>query len=153
MFSDDNPGLFGWPESGDDETPSILYVCVHNAGRSQMAAGYTRALSEGRVRVASGGTTPADRVHPVVEQAMAEDGVDISDQRPRPLDADLVDAAHVIVTMGCDDDSPFLSGRRTLDWQLDDPAGRPIEQVRLIRDDVRDRVTWLLNELEVLPSA
>lgn len=118
-----------------------------------MAAAYTRALSRGRVVVHSGGTTPADHVHPEVARVLAEDGLDISDQVPQALTPELVDAAHVIITMGCDDGSPHLRGRRLLTWALDDPAGRPLEEVRAIRDQVRDRVTWLLRELDALTPA
>jgi arsenate reductase len=127
-----------------DETPSILFVCVHNAGRSQMAAGFAASLGGGRVRVLSAGSEPADRLNPVAVQAMAEVGVDIAGERPRILAVDDVRVSDVVVTMGCGDTCPIFPGKRYEDWELTDPAGLPIEQVRSIRDEIRDRVTDLL---------
>lgn len=127
-----------------DGTPSILFVCVHNAGRSQMAAGFTAALGAGRVSVLSAGSEPADRLNPVAVAAMAELGIDIAEERPRVLVVDDVRASDVVITMGCGDACPIFPGKRYEDWDLTDPAGLPIEQVRPIRDEIRDRVVLLL---------
>ncbi len=133
--------------------PTILFACVHNAGRSQMAAAFATALSGGRVRVRSGGSQPAAEVHPAVVQAMAEIGIDLSRARPKPFtDADVA-AADVVVTMGCGDACPVYPGKRYLDWQVDDPSGRPLDEVRRIRDDIRGRVVALLGELGVPVTA
>ena len=126
--------------------PSIVFLCVHNAGRSQMAAGFARSLGEGRVDVYSGGSEPADQVNPVAIAAMAEKGIDIGGEQPSRWVDDELRAADVIVTMGCGDECPFYPGRRYLDWELDDPAGKPIEQVRPIRDDIERRVRGLIQE-------
>ncbi len=130
-------------------TPAVLFVCVHNAGRSQIAAAFTQLLSGGRVQVRSAGSEPADRINPAVVEAMAEAGVDLSRALPRPLSDEDVEAADVVITMGCGDACPVYPGKRYLDWQVDDPAGRPIETVRSIRDDIRRRVAQLLRELDV----
>ena len=124
-----------------------MFVCVHNAGRSQMAAGFLGHLAGGAVEVRSAGSVPADQVNPVAVAAMAEVGIDIAGQRPRILTADDVQASDVVVTMGCGDACPFFPGVRYLDWELDDPAGRDLEAVRVIRDDIRSRVEALLAEL------
>ncbi|MHA7987599.1 arsenate reductase ArsC [Rathayibacter sp. CAU 1779] len=129
------------------DTPTILFVCVHNAGRSQMAAGYARALSGGRVRVLSGGSEPGDTVNPIAVQAMAEEGIDITGTFPRLLSTDQVRESDVVITMGCGDACPIFPGKRYEDWELTDPAGKPIDEVRAIRDDVKARVTALLDEL------
>ena len=126
---------------------SVLFLCVHNAGRSQMAAGFMRQLSDGRVEVFSGGSEPADQVSPVVVTAMAEKGVDISDQQPKPWTDERLRTADVVVTMGCGDTCPVVPGKRYLDWVLDDPSGKPLEEVRVIRDDIENRVEGLLAEL------
>ena len=126
---------------------SVLFLCVHNAGRSQMAAGFMRQLSGGRVEVFSGGSEPADQVSPVVVTAMAEKGVDISDQQPKPWTDERLRTADVVVTMGCGDTCPVVPGKRYLDWVLDDPSGKPLEEVRVIRDDIENRVESLLAEL------
>jgi arsenate reductase (thioredoxin) len=126
---------------------TVLFVCVHNAGRSQMAAGYTRALSDGTVRVLSGGSEPADRLNPVAVEAMAEVGIDIAGIRPQVLQVDDVRASDVVITMGCGDACPIFPGKRYEDWELTDPAGLPLEQVRLIRDEIRRRVEELLASL------
>ena len=126
---------------------SVLFLCVHNAGRSQMAAGFMRQLSGGRVEVFSGGSEPADQVSPVVVTAMAEKGVDISDQQPEPWTDQRLRTADVMVTMGCGDTCPVVPGKRYLDWVLDDPSGKPLEEVRVIRDDIENRVESLLAEL------
>ncbi|NNC13993.1 arsenate reductase ArsC [Planctomonas sp. JC2975] len=129
------------------DTPTILFVCVHNAGRSQMAAGYARTLSRGRIRVLSGGSEPGDAINPVAVQAMAEDGVDITAAVPQLLTADQVRESDAVITMGCGDACPIFPGKRYEDWELTDPAGKPIDQVRLIRDDIKSRVAALLEEL------
>ena len=127
--------------------PSILFVCVHNAGRSQMGAAYARVLSGGRIEVRSAGSAPADALNPAVVAAMAEDGIDISDERPRILAPDAVESSDVVITMGCGDACPFYPGVRYEDWAFDDPAGRPLEEVRPIRDAVKARVAALVSEL------
>ena len=129
------------------DKPSVLFVCVHNAGRSQMAAGFLTALSDGGVEVRSAGSMPADQVNPVAVQAMQEVGVDIADQQPKILTTDAVQASDVVITMGCGDACPIFPGKRYEDWKLDDPAGQGIESVRPIRDDIRIRVQTLLTEL------
>jgi len=127
--------------------PTVLFVCVHNAGRSQMAAGFARALSSGRVRVLSGGSEPADRLNPVAVEAMAEVGIDIAGSRPQVLQVDDVRASDVAITMGCGDACPILPGTRYEDWELTDPAGLPLDEVRPIRDEIRRRVEELLASL------
>jgi protein-tyrosine-phosphatase len=131
--------------------PDILFVCVHNAGRSQMAAVLAEALSGGRVRVRSGGTEPADEIDPAVVRAMAELGLDMSQEFPKPLTDDAVRASGVVITMGCGDACPVYPGKTYLDWELPDPSGKPIEDVRAIRDDIKQRVEALLGELGVEP--
>jgi arsenate reductase len=126
---------------------SVLFVCVHNAGRSQMAAGFLSLLGGDRVEVRSAGTTPADEVNPVVVEAMREVGVDLAGASPRVLSGAEVEASDVVVTMGCGDACPFFPGTRYLDWPLDDPAGADLETVRRIREQVRARVEGLLAEL------
>lgn len=133
----------------DGRKPEILFVCVHNAGRSQMAAALTDALSGGQVRVRSAGSEPADRINPAVVAAMKELGLDISKEFPKPLTDEAVEAADVVITMGCGDVCPVYPGKRYLDWELDDPAGQPLETVRAIRDEVRARVEGLLREIGV----
>lgn len=133
--------------------PSVLFVCIHNAGRSQMAAGFLQALGGGAVEVRSAGSTPANAVNPVAVAAMAEVGIDIAAEQPKILTAEAVKASDVVVTMGCGDTCPFYPGTRYEDWELDDPAGRPIEEVRPIRDAIRARVVALLDELGVAPVA
>jgi arsenate reductase len=129
------------------DKPSVLFVCVHNAGRSQMAAGFLTALSDGQVEVRSAGSIPADQVNPVAVQAMKEVDIDISDQQPKVLTTDAVQASDVVITMGCGDACPIFPGKRYEDWQLDDPAGQGIGAVRPIRDEIRGRVEQLLGEL------
>jgi arsenate reductase (thioredoxin) len=129
--------------------PSVLFVCVHNAGRSQMAAGFLSALSGGAVEVRSAGSMPAEQVNPVAVQAMAEVGVDITAERPKVLTTEAVQASDVVVTMGCGDACPIFPGKRYEDWQLDDPAGQGIDAVRPIRDEIRGRILALLDELGV----
>lgn len=127
--------------------PSVLFVCVHNAGRSQMAAGYLRHLAGDRVTAYSAGSMPGNQLNPVAVAAMAEEGIDIAAEQPKLLKDDTVKAADVVITMGCGDTCPFFPGKRYLDWVLDDPAGQPIEKVRPIRDEIRRRVETLISEL------
>ncbi|WP_371031194.1 arsenate reductase ArsC [Pseudoclavibacter sp. JSM 162008] len=127
--------------------PSVLFVCVHNAGRSQMAAGYLTALSEGRVQVLSAGSEPKDQINPVAVQAMAEEGIDIAGNTPKVLTTEAVQASDVVITMGCGDACPFYPGKRYEDWKLDDPAGQGIDAVRPIRDDIKQRVQALIADL------
>lgn len=133
--------------SPTDRIPSVLFVCVHNAGRSQMAAGYLAQLAAGAVEVRSAGSAPADRLNPVVVQAMAEEGVDLAGQQPKIITDDAVQASDVVITMGCGDTCPFYPGKRYEEWELDDPAGQDLDQVRRIRDDIKERVTRLIDEL------
>jgi protein-tyrosine-phosphatase len=133
--------------SHDERRPAILFLCVHNAGRSQMAAAFARELGAGRVDVFSGGSEPAASLNPAVVAAMAELGIDIRGERPRRWTEDGARAADVIVTMGCGDACPFYPGKRYVDWELDDPAGRDVDEVRPIRDDIERRVRALLAEL------
>jgi arsenate reductase len=127
--------------------PTVLFVCVHNAGRSQMAAGFLRHLGGGRIDVLSAGSEPADRLNPVAVEAMAEVGIDIAGAQPNILTTERVQASDVVITMGCGDACPYFPGKRYEDWVLDDPAGLPIEQVRPIRDEIRRRVETLVSEL------
>jgi len=127
--------------------PSVLFVCVHNAGRSQMAAGFLRALAGDAVEVRSAGSEPGEKINPVAVAAMAEVGIDISAATPRKLDCDLAESSDVIITMGCGDACPVFPGKRYEDWELTDPAGQPIEVVREVRDDIRGRITALVAEL------
>ena len=129
------------------DKPSVLFVCVHNAGRSQMAAGWLRHLAGDRVEVRSAGSEPAAQINPVAVAAMAEVGIDITAETPKRLDWDTAESSDVIVTMGCGDACPVFPGKRYLDWKLDDPAGQGIETVRAIRDQVRTRVESLIPEL------
>ena len=131
--------------------PSVLFVCVHNAGRSQMAAGFLTALSGGAVEVRSAGSMPADQVNPVAVDAMAEVGIDIRAEQPKALTTEAVQASDVVVTMGCGDACPYFPGKRYEDWVLEDPAGQGIESVRPIRDEIRGRILTLLDELGVAP--
>jgi arsenate reductase (thioredoxin) len=133
-------------------TPSVLFVCVHNAGRSQMAAGWLRHLAGDAVEVRSAGSLPGDQVNPAAVEAMAEVGIDISDQRPKVLTTEAVESSDVVITMGCGDVCPVFPGKRYLDWQLEDPAGKGVESVRPIRDEIEDRIRGLLAELQV-PTA
>ncbi len=130
-------------------TPEVLFVCIHNAGRSQIAAALTHQLSGGRVRVRSAGSAPARKINPVVVEMMAARGIDLSREFPKPLSDDAVRAADVVITMGCGDACPFYPGKRYLDWQVDDPAGQPIEVVRGIALDIEQHVRGLLRELGV----
>ena len=129
------------------DKPTILFVCVHNAGRSQMAAAYTQHLSGGAVEVRSAGSAPADSINPAVHEAMLEEGIDLSAEKPKILTTDAVRDSDAVITMGCGDACPIFPGKRYEDWELTDPAGRGIEDVRPIRDDVKHRVQTLLAEL------
>lgn len=129
-------------------TPTVLFVCVHNAGRSQMAAGYLRALAGDRVQVLSAGSEPAGRLNPLAVAVMAEEGIDIAAHSPKLLSSDEVRESDVVVTMGCGDTCPIFPGKRYEDWVLDDPAGQRVESVRRIRDEIRRRVETLIAELE-----
>lgn len=129
------------------DRPTVLFVCVHNAGRSQMAAGYLRHLAGDRVRVFSAGSEPADRVNAVAVQAMTEDGIDIAAAEPAVLETNTVRESDVVITMGCGDACPVFPGKRYEDWVLDDPAGLPIQDVRPIRDAIRARVEGLIASL------
>ena len=132
-------------------TPSVLFVCVHNAGRSQMAAGYLRHLAGDRVEVRSAGSAPADSINPAAVEAMLEDGIDIRDNAPRILLDEDVQDSDVVITMGCGDTCRFYPGKRYEDWELDDPAGQGVDAVRPIRDSIRRRVEDLIASLDLNP--
>lgn len=131
--------------------PTVLFVCVHNAGRSQMAAGYLRHLAGDAVEVRSAGSAPGDSLNPVAVQAMREEGIDIASAHPALLTTDDVRESDVVITMGCGDACPVFPGKRYEDWALDDPAGRGIDDVRAIRDEIKRRVLALLDDLDVSP--
>jgi arsenate reductase (thioredoxin) len=131
----------------EKETPEVLFVCVHNAGRSQMAAALLDRRARGRVHVRSAGSDPVDQINPAVVEALAEIGLDVTKEFPKPLTNEVVQAADVVITMGCGDACPIYPGKRYLDWDLDDPAGRSLEQVRMIRDEIDRRVTALVDGL------
>jgi protein-tyrosine-phosphatase len=126
----------------------VLFVCLHNAGRSQMSQALFERAAEGRHTASSAGTTPAERVHPEVVEAMGELGVDVSGRTPQLLDRAAAERADVVVTMGCGDECPYIPGKRYLDWDLPDPKGRPVEEVRTVRDDIARRVEALVRELD-----
>ena len=126
---------------------TVLFVCVHNAGRSQMAAGFMSTLSDGRVRVLSAGSAPKDSINPIAIEAMAEVGIDIANNQPKVLTTEAVQESDVVITMGCGDACPFFPGKRYEDWVLQDPAGQGIETVRVIRDEIKARVESLLSEI------
>ena len=129
------------------DIPTVLFVCVHNAGRSQMAAGFLQAIAGDRVEVLSAGSEPADEINQVAVQAMAEAGIDIAEESPKLLTVDAVKESDVVITMGCGDTCPIFPGKRYEDWELDDPAGQGIEAVRPIRDEIRRRIEALVGEL------
>ena len=135
------------PSEQTSAKPSVLFVCVHNAGRSQMAAGFMTHLGQGRVEVLSAGSAPKDSINPIAVEAMAEIGIDISKNSPKVLTTDAVEQSDAVITMGCGDVCPFYPGKRYEDWVLDDPAGQGIESVRVIRDEIKARVEALLAEL------
>ena len=126
----------------------VLFVCLHNAGRSQMSQALFEGAAQGRHTAASAGTTPADRVHPEVVEVMGELGVDLADRTPRALDLEMAEQADVVVTMGCGDECPYIPGKRYIDWELQDPKGLPLDQVRAIRDEIAGRVDRLVAELD-----
>jgi protein-tyrosine-phosphatase len=128
----------------ENDRPSVLFVCVHNAGRSQMAAAYLQELSGGKVSVLSAGSEPGDRLNPAAVAVMAEEGIDLTQASPKVLTTEAVQASDVVITMGCGDTCPVFPGKRYEDWQLEDPAGKDIETVRRIRDDIKGRVASLL---------
>ena len=130
-----------------DTKPSVLFVCIHNAGRSQMAAGYLRHLAGDRIEVRSAGSMPADQINPIAVEAMREEGIDITTEQPKVLTPEAVQASDVVITMGCGDACPFYPGKRYEDWKLDDPAGQGIDAVRPIRDDIRARIEGLIVSL------
>ena len=127
--------------------PSVLFVCVHNAGRSQMAAAFLTHIAAGRIEVRSAGSEPADQLNPAVVEAMREVGIDITAERPKLLTTDAVETADVVITMGCGDTCPIFPGKRYEDWELEDPAGQGLDAVRPIRDDIRSRIEKLVGEL------
>ncbi|MEO6470722.1 MAG: arsenate reductase ArsC [Aeromicrobium sp.] len=127
--------------------PSVLFVCIHNAGRSQMAAGFLTALSNGAVEVRSAGSMPADQINPAAVEVMAEVGIDIASEQPKVLTEDAVKDSDVVITMGCGDECPYFPGKRYEDWELDDPAGQGVQAVRPIRDEIRSRVEALISSL------
>ena len=129
------------------EAPEVLFVCVHNAGRSQMAAGLIRKLAAGRVHVRTAGSDPADEINPAVVEAMREVGVDLSQEFPKPLNDEFVRAADAVITMGCGDACPIYPGKRYEDWELEDPAGKDLESIRRIRDEIEGRVQALLDDI------
>ena len=129
------------------EQPEVLFVCTHNAGRSQMAAGLVKLRSKGRIHVRSAGSTPADEINPAALEAMQEIGVDMSEEFPKPLTDEVVEAADVVITMGCGDACPIYPGKRYEDWELEDPAGKDLDTVRRIRDELDERVRRLVDEL------
>jgi protein-tyrosine-phosphatase len=135
-----------------DNRPAVLFLCVHNAGRSQMALGWFNHLAHGRAVAYSGGSEPADQVNPSAVEAMAEVGIDITGEYPKRWTDDILNAVDVVVTMGCGDACPYVPGKRYEDWPLDDPAGRGVDAVRPIRDEIRAHVVKLLAELDVVPG-
>ena len=132
--------------------PSVLFVCVHNAGRSQMAAGYLTALAGDRIEVRSAGSEPADQINPVAVEAMSEEGIDITVASPTVLTTEAVQASDVVITMGCGDACPIFPGKRYEDWELADPAGKGIDDVREVRDDIKAHIHQLISELIPVPS-
>jgi arsenate reductase len=135
-----------------DRTPEVLFVCVHNAGRSQMAAALLERHAAGRVVVRSAGSTPGDQINPAVVDVMAEVGINLSQAMPKLLTTDAVEASDVVVTMGCGDACPVFPGKRYLDWELDDPSGKTVDEVRAIRDEIDTRVKSLVSELLTHPD-
>ena len=131
-----------------DPKPSVLFVCIHNAGRSQMAAGYLRHLAGDRIEVRSAGSMPADQINPIAVEAMREEGIDITAEQPKVLTPEAVQASDVVITMGCGDACPYYPGKRYEDWKINDPAGQGIESVRPIRDEIRARTQELIASLD-----
>ena len=139
------------PTQTMSDKPSVLFVCVHNAGRSQMAAAYLHPLSGGAVEVRSAGSAPADQVNPAAVEAMAEEGIDISAETPKILTTEAVQESDVVITMGCGDTCPIFPGKRYEDWELEDPAGKGVDSVRPIRDEIKRRILELMDSLGVTP--
>ncbi|MFP4636093.1 MAG: arsenate reductase ArsC [Nitriliruptoraceae bacterium] len=137
----------------ETDLPTVLFLCVQNAGRSQMAAGWLQHLAGEQVRVLSGGSKPAAQLHPVASEAMREVGIDLTHNTPRAWTRQDLETADVVVTMGCGDECPVIPGKRYLDWELTDPSGRPLEEVRPIRDEIGQRVRGLLHELGIEPQS
>ncbi len=137
----------------EEPKPSVLFVCVHNAGRSQIAAGWLAHLAGDRVEIRSAGSAPADQVNPAAVEAMREVGIDITAATPKILTSEAVEASDVVITMGCGDACPFFPGKRYEDWVLEDPAGQGVDAVRLIRDQIRGHIEELLASLDVAPAA
>ncbi len=131
-----------------DTKPSVLFVCIHNAGRSQMAAGYLRHLAGDRIEVRSAGSMPTDQINPIAIEAMREEGIDITAEQPKVLTPEAVQASDVVITMGCGDACPYYPGKRYEDWKLDDPAGQSIDAVRPIRDDIKIRTQKLIASID-----
>ncbi len=131
-----------------DTKPSVLFVCIHNAGRSQMAAGYLRHLAGDRIEVRSAGSMPAEQINPIAVEAMREEGIDITAEQPKVLTPEAVQASDVVITMGCGDACPYYPGKRYEDWKLDDPAGQGIDAVRPIRDDIKIRIQKLIASID-----
>lgn len=129
--------------------PTVLFVCVHNAGRSQMAAGYLQHLAGDRIEVLSAGSKPGNEINPVAVAAMAEEGIDIANNQPKVLTTEAVQASDVVITMGCGDECPYFPGKRYEDWKLDDPAGQGIDAVRPIRDEIKTRIEALIESLDI----
>ncbi|MCX6406501.1 MAG: arsenate reductase ArsC [Propionibacteriales bacterium] len=132
--------------------PTVLFVCVHNAGRSQMAAGFLRELSAGSIEVLSAGSMPGDQINPVAVEAMAEVGIDIAGEQPKKLSTEAVQASDVVITIGCGDECPYFPGKRYEDWELTDPAGKGIETVREVRDEIKTRIESLIESLRPVPA-
>lgn len=139
--------MTGSTEPDPSRQPTVLFVCVHNAGRSQMAAGYLQHMAGDRIEVLSAGSQPGDQINPTAVQAMAEDGIDITSSHPKILTPETVQSSDVVITMGCGDECPYFPGKRYEDWELDDPAGQPIEAVRPIRDQIKSRILTLIESL------
>lgn len=135
--------------ASDDRPPSMIFVCVHNAGRSQMSAGFARHLAGDRAIVFSGGSNPGPEINPVAVEAMFEVGIDISNQFPVPLTTEIIEASDVVVTMGCGDACPYFPGKQYIDWELADPHGQDLDAVRVVRDEIQRRVTTLLVEMGI----
>jgi arsenate reductase len=131
--------------------PTVLFVCVHNAGRSQMAAGFLKELSAGSIEVLSAGSMPGNQINPVAVEAMAEVGIDIAGEQPKKLSTEAVQASDVVITMGCGDECPYFPGKRYEDWELTDPAGKGIETVREVRDEIKSRIESLIESLRPVP--
>ena len=136
------------PTAPSGDKPTVLFVCVHNAGRSQMAAGYLQHLAGDRIEVLSAGSQPGNQINPTAIEAMAEDGIDITTGHPKVLTPEAVQASDVVITMGCGDECPYFPGKRYEDWVLDDPAGQPIDAVRPIRNEIKKRVEHLIAEMQ-----